>query len=103
MHKRTESEISGHIREPSIWEKMKYMLQVQFSLESDKSIMMDQRCYELAKSKIVSKSLDIKYIALQVRENQQLKQMLFNKQQMARLGDCYKNVIDPRKGFDAGV
>ena len=22
---------------------------------------------------------------------------------MARLGDCYKNIIDPRKGFDQGI
>jgi hypothetical protein len=48
-------------------------------------------------------NLDILYLAKQVRQNHILKEMMFSKINLSRLEENYKNVVDPRKGYENGI
>ena len=49
MSQRTHAEIEGHLKKPSYWELFCYHLFDQFSLNPDKTVILDKRCYEYAK------------------------------------------------------
>lgn len=64
---------------------------------------MDDMVYKMARKKFNHEMLDVKYICKEIRENKYMKEMLFEKSQLMRLKESWRNVIDPRKGYVGGV
>lgn len=48
MEKRTQDEIEGKLKYPSMFQRIQYYIYDQFSLECDHNIVMDHRVYTMA-------------------------------------------------------
>lgn len=79
IQNRTEEELKGTLKKPSLFDRIKYVINDNMGSKGDLRTIVDSICFEKSKHFIENNTLDIELIVSEIRQNKWLKETLLSR------------------------